>query len=584
MEIIGLLFLIAIIVELGPFILVIVIIAAIIFGIKKYLGSKEQKKSLQRKRVYNPIDINIQQNNLLNEVLRELHLENIKSLLREYDDRIMVKSAQSLYNYSEYQYLRETNKFETIKKKLEERRQIAESLSLFLRNNNHKTKPHYDYVERQLNYYLKFANSYRVLVLYITTAGNNGGQRVLYITISLINKVKEHPEFMMSKAEYNKYIRQQEKQKLDAKKHIYYDRVNSIISDANNLKEIIIVKSVTKILDKHVQELFEKTVNCIQKVKVIDSDEWRLLDTFITMKENEIKKIVQDDKQIREYYASEDFAKIKDTCSLLIESQKEFNEYIEEKAASITKLFGTRVVRNETQNEYVYNYIRAYKKSIEPFTAEVSNYVFGNAERNPIDYIIKYFYPNKGIYKKQIQNLRILIEELETLSEAKVIIDNYKKEYDKYIQNVPEYVMEQDEEGFYSRLGLAIIDEAVLTVEYKFAYTSDGGLVQRSFTVPMNEETITELINRLENRLSLDALAKEQRALMTSKLRAYIKERDNYTCCQCGNSIYAEPNLLLEIDHIIPISRGGLTQEKNLQTLCWKCNRSKGTKINAGYA
>ena len=133
---------------------------------------------------------------------------------------------------------------------------------------------------------------------------------------------------------------------------------------------------------------------------------------------------------------------------------------------------------------------------------------------------------------------------------------------------------------FYSkRLGLAVIDEAVLNVEYKFAYTSDGGMAQRSFTVPMNEENITELINRLESKLTTQALAKEQRALMTSKLRTQVKERDNYTCCQCGNSTHAEPNLLLEIDHIIPIAKGGLTKEDNLQTLCWKCNRSKGSKL-----
>ncbi|HJB68761.1 MAG TPA: HNH endonuclease [Candidatus Fournierella excrementigallinarum] len=36
---------------------------------------------------------------------------------------------------------------------------------------------------------------------------------------------------------------------------------------------------------------------------------------------------------------------------------------------------------------------------------------------------------------------------------------------------------------------------------------------------------------------------------------------------------------MLEIDHIIPVSKGGRTEEDNLQTLCWKCNRSKGDKI-----
>ena len=51
--------------------------------------------------------------------------------------------------------------------------------------------------------------------------------------------------------------------------------------------------------------------------------------------------------------------------------------------------------------------------------------------------------------------------------------------------------------------------------------------------------------------------------------------------CICGNSTHEEPNLLLEIDHIIPVSKGGCTVEDNLQTLCWKCNRSKSDKIIA---
>ena len=47
------------------------------------------------------------------------------------------------------------------------------------------------------------------------------------------------------------------------------------------------------------------------------------------------------------------------------------------------------------------------------------------------------------------------------------------------------YVLEEDEQGFYSRLGFANIDESVLTVEYKFSYTSGGGMAHRSFTVPL---------------------------------------------------------------------------------------------------
>ena len=260
-------------------------------------------------------------------------------------------------------------------------------------------------------------------------------------------------------------------------------------------------------------------------------------------------------------------------------TQREFNEYINEKVQSISQLFGTRVVRNETINDDEYNYIRPYKKTITPFTADVSAAVFSSAENNPLEYVVKQFYPNKKSYPEQIQKLYHLVEELETLRDAKQIIENYKVEYQQYLGDVPDFIMENDEAGFYSRLGFANIDENVLTVEYKFSYTSGGGMAQRSFTVPMTEETIVELIKVLENKLTASALAKEQRNLMTKKLREFIKNRDNFTCCNCGNSTHIEPNLLLEIDHIIPVAKGGCTVEDNLQTLCWKCNRSKSDKI-----
>ncbi len=94
----------------------------------------------------------------------------------------------------------------------------------------------------------------------------------------------------------------------------------------------------------------------------------------------------------------------------------------------------------------------------------------------------------------------------------------------------------------------------------------------------MTEDTIIELIGALERRLTISAFSREQRSMMTGKLREMIKKRDNFTCCICGNSIYQEPNLLLEIDHVIPVSKGGCTVEENLQTLCWKCNRAKSNK------
>lgn len=520
-----------------------------------------------------------QRKELLHEILEELQLEGIDTYLKEYDDRVIVKSQQALTNYSDLKYFKDNDVFESVWETSQTRKHIKNCLHSFLEENEYEESPQYGYVKGQLVNYMQMADGYRVLIIYITAAGNQKGTRILHINESRIDELAAHPEYLMTKGEYNKLLKQQAKEDLDAKKHSLYDEVNAIIDFANASKEMLIVKSHGKTLDELIQKLFDKTVNSIQKVSKIDSDEWSMLERFIATIDSQIQSIVREDKRISDYYGSEAFARIKETCSLLTQSQREFNEYINEKAQAITRLFGTRIVRNETQNEDVNNYVRAYKKSITPFTAEVSSTVFGSAENNPIAYIIKYFYPNKSQYTVQIEKLRVLIEELETLKEAKVIIENYKKDYNQYIQDVPEYVLREDEAGFYSRLGLTIIDESVLNVEYKFTYTSNGGMAQRSFTVPMNEENITELIRQLESKLSMEALAKEQRALMTVKLRTRIKERDHYTCCRCGNSVYAEPNLLLEIDHIIPVSKGGLTQEENLQTLCWKCNRNKGAKL-----
>ena len=383
----------------------------------------------------------------------------------------------------------------------------------------------------------------------------------------------------MSKSEYNKLIKEQQKKELSEKQKKYYDFVNEIIDYANSNKELLIIEGSSEKLDNLIGQLFDRTVNNIKKIKTTDSEEWDLIKDFMVNLKNDIEKIINENQQIIEYYKSSSFLKIKNTCEALMTSQKDFNEYIREKIQSISQLFGTRVVRNETVVDDEYNYIRPYKKTITPFTAEVSSMVFASAENKPLDYVIKYFYPNKALYSEQIQKLYQLVEELETLREAKQIIENYKKEYQKYLSDVPDFVLKNDEDGFYSRLGFAVINESVLTVEYKFSYTSSGGMVQKSFTVPMNEETIVELIKALESKLTMSAFVKEQRTLMTKKLREFIKERDNYTCCNCGNSIHKEPNLLLEIDHIVPVSKGGETKESNLQTLCWKCNRAKSDKV-----
>lgn len=513
------------------------------------------------------------------EVLGKLDLISW-NIISYFDEYVTVKSRQTLNKYDDIKFFKDNReKLAAAEKIIKKKSAIETILKDFLRDNEYKKHLQYRRLTKKINEMLKAATAYRIKVTYISSAGNNLGMKEIVLNQHAINRFLNDPSLLMTKGEYNKYLKEQQKELLNEKHHDYYKRVNDIIDYANENKESLVIKDGREQLDLLVSQLFDRTVNSIKKIKTIDSEEWEVIENFVAHQKEDIEKLVNMNKKILAYYESSDFLKIKETCEVLMNTQREFNEYIIEKVQRVSQLFGTRVVRNETINLDEYNYIRPYKKTVTPFTAEVSATVFASAENNPLEYVVKNFYPNKSLYPEQILKLYSLVEELETLRDAKQIIENYKEEYQQYIVDVPQFIMENDESGFYSRLGFANIDEHVFAVEYKFSYTSGGGMAQRTFTVPMTEETIAQLIQALESKLTASAFAKEQRNLMTTKLRESIKKRDNFTCCSCGNSVYKEPNLLLEIDHIIPVAKGGCTIEENLQTLCWKCNRTKGDKI-----
>lgn len=69
-----------------------------------------------------------------------------------------------------------------------------------------------------------------------------------------------------------------------------------------------------------------------------------------------------------------------------------------------------------------------------------------------------------------------------------------------------------------------------------------------------------------------------QRSLMTNSLRYNILKRDGFKCCICGAT--ANDGAKLEVDHIIPISKGGKTVPENLRTLCQACNSGKKDKYD----
>lgn len=66
---------------------------------------------------------------------------------------------------------------------------------------------------------------------------------------------------------------------------------------------------------------------------------------------------------------------------------------------------------------------------------------------------------------------------------------------------------------------------------------------------------------------------REGRIPLSRGLRDQVLKRDGYRCVKCGAS---HKDKRLEVDHIIPVAKGGTNDIDNLRTLCWECNRDEG--------
>jgi 5-methylcytosine-specific restriction endonuclease McrA len=62
-------------------------------------------------------------------------------------------------------------------------------------------------------------------------------------------------------------------------------------------------------------------------------------------------------------------------------------------------------------------------------------------------------------------------------------------------------------------------------------------------------------------------------------IKMYVRARDQYTCQYCGVRFPQD----LEIDHVVPRSRGGSTTPDNLVASCHECNQKKGNLTAAEF-
>ena len=65
------------------------------------------------------------------------------------------------------------------------------------------------------------------------------------------------------------------------------------------------------------------------------------------------------------------------------------------------------------------------------------------------------------------------------------------------------------------------------------------------------------------------------RLRLKPKTKFDVLMRDDFCCVYCGRK---PPDVQLHVDHVVPVSRGGLNDLSNLATACVECNLGKGVR------
>lgn len=97
-------------------------------------------------------------------------------------------------------------------------------------------------------------------------------------------------------------------------------------------------------------------------------------------------------------------------------------------------------------------------------------------------------------------------------------------------------------------------------------------------SIPWNKgrkwsDAIKKKIMRTQLSKILDVPSFYKRNQISDRLRVLVLHRDNSKCTSCGKTAQ---ETVLEVHHIVPVSKGGENMLDNLTTHCVQCNRGKG--------
>ena len=103
-------------------------------------------------------------------------------------------------------------------------------------------------------------------------------------------------------------------------------------------------------------------------------------------------------------------------------------------------------------------------------------------------------------------------------------------------------------------------------------------LTKRSLITSIVVETVKFDMHSMQHGCQLYGTEYQQGTLQGYNVREYLLEKFQRACVYCGVT-----NVPLEVEHIIPKSRGGTNRISNLTLACNSCNTTKGTKTASEF-
>jgi hypothetical protein len=282
------------------------------------------------------------------------------------------------------------------------------------------------------------------------------------------------------------------------------------------------------------------------------------------------------------YFRGEEFLAHKVSIAAFVAEHNEVSSYVAEIRAwglftlgASTSRIHSRLASTENTSQWKYRRDRNVMTEA-PNVHSCSLQIARNASTDPVKYVMKYFNVNSD--ESTLRAAEALGDSITRLEDA---VENLQGREASITEQVspPPFIKKHYLDEFMKQVGVELSPITVPYPVYIFEYVSAGGNSSQRTPVTLNNPMIDALIETLGSKIRLARSVAGQRKLMTTKLREAVKVRDNYTCQKCGISVADEPHLLIEVDHKVPVSKGGFSVMENLQALCWRCNRTKSNRV-----